>query len=201
MARKTQTEKSAPSLSGGRKPVAVLDIGSNSVRLVIYNGQTRTPIPLHNEKAICALGKGLEKTGNLNADGVKMAFDAVERFVHIARSLGASDIDALATAAVRDAKDGVAFAHALEKRCDITVQVLTGKQEAKRSALGVLCGIPDAEGVVADLGGGSLELVRVGGGNMSEHTTLPLGLLRLAEASDGDRSKALSIINKALDSA
>ena len=182
-----------------RKPVAVLDIGSNSVRLVVYNGETRTPIPLHNEKAICALGKGLEKTGYLNADGVGMAFDTVARFAKIAKSLGVERIDALATAAVRDAADGEAFAKALEKRCDIKVQILTGKQEAKRSALGVLCGIPDAQGIVADLGGGSLELISVGGGDIVDQTTLPLGLLRLGEASEGDRSKAMGLVNKALE--
>ncbi len=181
------------------RPVAVIDVGSNSVRLVVYSGLTRTPIPLHNEKVICALGKGLEKTGQLNSEGVGMAFDTVARFVKIARSLGVERIDTLATAAVRDAEDGAAFAKALEKRCDVKVQILTGKQEARRSALGVLCGIPDADGVVADLGGGSLELVQIGGGDMSEHTTLPLGLLRLTEASDGDRGEALAIINKALE--
>ena len=181
-----------------RRPVAVIDIGSNSVRLVVYNGEIRTPIPLHNEKTICALGKGLEKSGALNSQGVKLAFDTVARFVAIARALGVSRIDALATAAVRDAIDGEAFAKALEKRCDIRVHILTGKQEARRSALGVLCGIPDAHGIVADLGGGSMELVHVGGGQMSEHTTLPLGLLRLIEASDNDRGRALAIINKAL---
>ena len=181
------------------RPVAVIDVGSNSVRLVVYSGLTRTPIPLHNEKVICALGKGLEKTGQLNSEGVGMAFDTVARYVKIARSLGVERIDTLATAAVRDAEDGAAFAKALEKRCDIKVQILTGKQEARRSALGVLCGIPDADGVVADLGGGSLELVQVGDGDMSEHTTLPLGLLRLTEASDGDRGKALALINKALE--
>ena len=184
---------------GLRRPVAVIDIGSNSVRLVAYNGMTRTPIPLHNEKVICALGKGLERTGSLNSDGVGMAFNTVARFVEIARSLGVERIDTLATAAVRDAKDGAAFAKALEKRCDIKVQILTGKQEARRSALGVLCGTPDAEGVVADLGGGSLELVQIGHFEMKDHTTLPLGLLRLTEASDGDRAKAIGIINKALD--
>ena len=121
------------------------------------------------------------------------------RFVGLARALGVERIDALGTAAVRDARDGAAFAKALEKRCDIKVQVLTGKQEARRSALGVLCGIPDADGLVADLGGGSLELVQVGDGDIGEHTTMPLGLLRLTEASDGDRGRAISIINKALD--
>ena len=199
MASKDATEDKTGESVPRRRPVAVIDIGSNSVRLVAYSGMTRTPIPLHNEKVICALGKGLERTGALNSDGVGMAFNTVARFVQIARSLGAERIDALATAAVRDAKDGAAFAKALEKRCDIRVQILTGKQEARRSALGVLCGTPDADGVVADLGGGSLELVQVGRGEMSDHTTLPLGLLRLTEAADGDRAKAISIINKALE--
>ena len=99
---------------------------------------------------------------------------------------------------MRDAKDGTAFAKALEMRCDIKVQILSGKQEARRSALGVLCGIPQAEGIVADLGGGSMELVHVGGGDMTEHTTLPLSLLRLSEAADNDRNRALGIVNKAL---
>lgn len=205
MARKvtSKTRRARTARNAGakrsRKPVAVIDIGSNSVRLVVYDGQTRTPIPLHNEKAICALGKGLEKTGRLNPDGVKMACDTVGRYVKIARALGVGSIDALATAAVRDAADGKDFARALSRRAHIDVQTLTGKQEAERSALGVLCGIPDAEGIVADLGGGSLELVKVGGRKMSEHTTLPLGLLRLSEAAEGDRAKALSIIDKALD--
>lgn len=199
MGSKDVTEDKASEPVPRRRPVAVIDIGSNSVRLVAYSGLMRTPIPLHNEKVICALGKGLERTGALNSDGVGMAFNTVARFVQIARSLGAERIDALATAAVRDARDGAAFAKALEKRCDIKVQILTGKQEARRSALGVLCGTPDADGVVADLGGGSLELVQVGRGEMSDHTTLPLGLLRLMEASDGDRAKAISIINKALE--
>ncbi|MDX2141922.1 MAG: Ppx/GppA family phosphatase [Rhodospirillaceae bacterium] len=182
-----------------QRPYGVIDIGSNSVRLVVYNAQTRIPIPLHNEKAMCALGKGLEKTGRLNADGVGLAFDALARFVKIAEALDVEQLDVLATAAVRDAVDGKEFANAVEKRCGVEVQVLTGKQEAKRSALGVLCGVPDAEGVVADLGGGSLELVHVGSGDMSEHTTLPLGLLRLSEAADGDRKRAVDIINRALE--
>lgn len=181
------------------RPFGVIDIGSNSVRLVVYTAQTRIPIPLHNEKAICALGKGLEKTGCLNSEGVKMAFDTLARFVKIATVMNCARLDVLATAAVRDAIDGKEFANAVEKRCGVKVQILTGKQEARRSALGVLCGIPDAEGVVADLGGGSLELVHIGDGQMSEHTTLPLGLLRLNEASEGDRAKAMNIINRALE--
>ncbi len=181
------------------RPVAVIDIGSNSVRLVVYSALTRTPIPLHNEKVICALGRGLEKTGRLNADGVGLAIETVARFVTLAKALGVVRVDAMGTAAVRDAADGAEFARTIEKRCKVKVQILSGKEEAERSAMGVLCGIPDADGITADLGGGSLELVQVGGGVIREPTTLPLGLLRLEEASDGNQSKALSIINKALD--
>src|SRR4051812_49610326 len=116
MGLKDSREEEKAAEPGVRRPVAVIDIGSNSVRLVAYNGMTRTPIPLHNEKVICALGKGLERSGALNSEGVGMAFNTVARFVEIARSLGAERIDALATAAVRDARDGAAFAKALEKR-------------------------------------------------------------------------------------
>lgn len=199
MVPKDSFKHSNPESGERNQPVAVIDIGSNSVRLVVYSGVTRTPIPLHNEKIICALGKGLEKTGRLNAAGVAMAVETVARFVNLAKAMGVVNIDTLATAAVRDAVDGHEFANTIEKFCDIKVQVLTGEQEAKRSAMGVLCGIPDAEGITADLGGGSLELVRVGDGAVSEATTLPLGLLRLEEASNGDRSVAVSIISKALN--
>ena len=199
MVSKDLAKNSDIDLNARRRPVAVIDIGSNSVRLVVYSGLTRTPIPLHNEKVICALGKGLEKTGRLNADGVGLAVETVARFVALAKALGAVRIDAMGTAAVRDAADGAEFAATIEKRCKVMVQNLSGKEEAERSAMGVLCGIPDADGITADLGGGSLELVQVGAGVISEPTTLPLGLLRLEEASDGDQGKALSIINKALD--
>lgn len=199
MAPKDSAKHSEAVADGSQRPVAVIDIGSNSVRLVVYSGMTRTPIPLHNEKVICALGKGLEKSGRLNPEGVGMALDTIERFVSLAQALDSERIDAVGTAAVRDASDGAAFVQSIRNRCSIKVQILTGKQEAERSALGVLCGIPSANGVVADLGGGSLELAQVGGGSLSEHTTLPLGLLRLEEASNGDQQKALSLVNKALE--
>jgi exopolyphosphatase / guanosine-5'-triphosphate,3'-diphosphate pyrophosphatase len=199
MAPKDSGKQIDHTIGAGKRPVAVIDIGSNSVRLVIYSGMTRTPIPLHNEKVICALGRGLEKSGQLNSDGVSMAFDTVARFVTLAQALGVERIDAMGTAAIRDAADGAAFAQAIQKRCGIKVQVLTGTQEAERSALGVLCGIPNADGVVADLGGGSLELVHVGGGVLSESTTLPLGLLRLEEASGGNQEKALTLMSRALE--
>ncbi len=191
-------KRSRTDVIGDSRPVAVIDIGSNSVRLVVYSGMIRTPIPLHNEKTICALGKGLERTGRLNPEGVELALDTIERFVALSKALGVERVDAVGTAAVRDATDGEDFAKTVRKRCGIEVQVLTGKQEAERSALGVLCGIPTADGIVADLGGGSLELARVHNGSLDEYTTLPIGLLRLEEASNGEVHKATSIVDRGL---
>src|SRR6202008_4298796 len=96
MAPMSPKDSSFQAKADDRRPVAVIDIGSNSVRLVVYSGETRTPIPLHNEKAICALGKGLERTGFLNSQGIPEAFETVARFVKIAHSLGVTRIDALA---------------------------------------------------------------------------------------------------------
>lgn len=180
-------------------PVGIIDIGSNSVRLVVYDGLTRTPVPLFNEKAVCALGKGLDKSGHLNPAGVKMALAAVERFVHLARAMGVAALDVLATAAARDATDGPEFIARLEKRCGVTVRLLSGEEEARNAALGVLCSIPEADGMVADLGGGSLELVMVENHRFGDFSSMPLGVLRLQDQSGGNRAKAVGIIDKHLD--
>lgn len=183
----------------GGGPVAIVDIGSNSVRLVVYDGMHRTPLALVNEKAVCALGQGLERTGRLNAEGVVMAFVTVARFVALAKAMHVARLDVLATAAVRDAEDGKAFVAELERRCGIGVRVLTGGEEAELAALGVLCSVPDAQGLVADLGGGSLELVTVSEGVLGDSATLPLGVLRLADASQGSRDAAAGLIDKHLE--
>ncbi len=181
-----------------RKPVAVIDLGSNSVRMVVYDALARTPLPLFNEKVVCGLGSGLAATGRLNPDGVALARDAVARFVGLARAMGVAQIDVLATAAVREAEDGRAFAREIEGRHGVKVRVLSGGQEAELSALGVLCGIPDAEGIVADVGGGSCELVLVGGGRAGRHASLPLGVLRLADLSGGSQTRAERLIDEHL---
>lgn len=182
----------------GHKPVAIIDIGSNSIRLVVYDALSRNPVPLFNEKATCALGLGMGRTGRLNPDGVPMAQSAVARFVRLARAMAVERLDILATAAVRDAEDGAAFVTEIERRSNVEVQILSGGEEARMAALGVLCGTPEARGIVADLGGGSLELVQVDGGALGDFTTMPLGVLRLSEASGGDRAQAAAIIAKHL---
>ncbi|MBI5165670.1 MAG: Ppx/GppA family phosphatase [Magnetospirillum sp.] len=179
-------------------PVGIIDIGSNSIRLCVYDGAARVPVPLFNEKAVCGLGEGVGASGRLNPAGVEQALAAVGRFVALSRAMEVSRLDVLATAAVRDATDGPAFAAELERRCGIDVRVLSGAQEAKLAAMGVLCGSPDADGIVADMGGGSLELVTVRNQDFGDHVTLPLGLLRLTDASGDDRSKAAAIIDRHL---
>ncbi|GAA0581609.1 Ppx/GppA family phosphatase [Caenispirillum bisanense] len=181
-----------------RRPVGIVDIGSNSVRLVVYDGLTRTPVPLFNEKAVCALGAGLEQSGRLNPDGVAMALGSVERFIHLARAMEVQQLDVLATAAARAAADGPEFIRDLEARCGIRVRLLSGEEEARNAALGVLCAVPDADGMVADLGGGSLELVVVESHRCGDFASMPLGVLRLQDQSGGDRARAVEIIDRHL---
>lgn len=181
-----------------RKPIGVLDIGSNTVRLVVYDGLHRTPLALFNEKATCALGAGLESTGRLNPEGVPMALAAIERFVHLAHAMRVERLDVLATAACRDAEDGPAFLAEVERRTGIRIALLSGEEEARRAAFGVLCSVPDADGLVCDLGGGSLELVMVSGMTIGDFTTVPLGVLRLIESSCGLRQRAESMIDARL---
>jgi exopolyphosphatase/guanosine-5'-triphosphate,3'-diphosphate pyrophosphatase len=176
--------------------VAIIDIGSNSIRLMVYDGLARSPVALFNEKSVCALGQGLANTGRLNALGMAEALPVIERFVRLARAMDVRGLDVLATAAVRDARDGQQFVEQIEYRCGVSVTVLSGEEEARLSAMGVLCSTPDAQGTVADLGGGSIELVAVDHGRLaSAPVSLPLGVLRLAEVAEGDRAKAADLVD------
>jgi len=169
-------------------PVAVIDIGSNSIRLVVFSGPQRGAVTLFNEKVLCGLGRGLAGSGRLNAQGVRMARQNLMRFTRLAKAMGARRIDLLATAAVREATDGSAFVAEIEELCGHPVRVLDGIEEARLSALGVLAGLPAAHGVMGDLGGGSLELVEVRDGAVGRSTTLRLGPFALMERFAGDRA-------------
>ena len=177
--------------------IAVIDLGSNSLRLVIFERLGGALFPLLNERVLCGLGRGIASTGRLNPEGVTLALVNLRRFVALARAVGIEHIAVLATAAVRDASDGRLFAAEVESECDVPVEIIDGGEEARLSAVGVLAGIPEADGLVVDLGGGSVELVRVGAGNSSPDgeigsigrgITLPLGPLRLAEFGDSVRA-------------
>jgi exopolyphosphatase/guanosine-5'-triphosphate,3'-diphosphate pyrophosphatase len=185
MTRPTDPAAPGSALDRRRQTMSgIIDIGSNSLRLVIYDRIGRSPQTLFNEKTMCALGRGLNVSGRLNPEGVPMALDNAERFVALARRLGVARLDVLATSAVRDAADGPDFVKTLEKRCGITVQVISGEREGKLSAYGVLAGIPEADGVAGDLGGGSVELVTTGTQLQPRVDSLPIGPLRLLGNGD-----------------
>ncbi|WP_029008125.1 Ppx/GppA family phosphatase [Azospirillum halopraeferens] len=171
--------------------VAVIDIGSNSIRLVVYDGLKRSPLPVFNEKVLCGLGRGVEKTGRLNPAGVTQALQNLRRFEQLARGMRVGRLDVIATAAVRDAEDGADFVTAVRDTTGLAVRVISGEEEARTAAMGVLSGTPGADGLVGDLGGGSLELVSLDHGVIGRQVTLPLGPLRLMEASGG-RSNGLT---------
>src|SRR6476646_1194776 len=165
---------------------AVVDLGSNSVRLVVYEGNCRNPVAIFNEKAVLRLGRGLQSTGRLNEDGMSQAFTVLHRYHAVARAMGAGPIEVLATAAVRDARNGADFVAGLQARLPgVPIRILSGVQEAEFSAMGVLCGIPTADGILADIGGGSLEVVRLQRGTRGISQTLGLGAIRLAERAGG----------------
>jgi len=170
---------------------AIVDLGSNSVRLVVFEGLGRNPVPIFNEKAVLRLGRGLQSTGRLNEAGVALALRVMARYNAIARAMGADPFEVLATAAVRDAANGPEFVANLQARMPgVPIRVLTGHEEAALSCAGVLCGIPGADGIVADIGGGSLELVRIEGGAVRNSTSLGLGVIRLSDRAEGDLDRA-----------
>ena len=173
---------------------AVVDLGSNSVRLVVFEGRSRNPIAIFNEKAVLRLGRGLQSSGRLNEQGVEQALRVLHRYRAIARAMGADPLEVLATAAVRDAENGADFVAALQARMPgVPIRILSGEAEAELSAAGVLCGIPHADGVLADIGGGSLELVRLEAGRRGAAATLRLGVIRLAERANADPARARAI--------
>jgi exopolyphosphatase/guanosine-5'-triphosphate,3'-diphosphate pyrophosphatase len=180
---------------------AVVDLGSNSVRLVVYEGLGRNPMSIFNEKAVLRLGRGLWATGLLNQDGMAQAMMILHRYRAVAQAMRAKPFEILATAAVRDARNGADFVRQIQARMpDVSVRVLSGVEEAQYSSEGLLCGIPEADGLLADIGGGSLELVRLDAGRFGTALTLPLGVIRLTEQSGGDPSTARLIAEGAFRS-
>jgi exopolyphosphatase / guanosine-5'-triphosphate,3'-diphosphate pyrophosphatase len=179
-------------------PVAVIDIGSNSVRLVVYEGATRAPNPLFNEKVLCGLGRSLASTGRLAADAMARAYRALRRFRALIDQMGVMRVEAIATAAAREAENGAEFIAQAERMLRMPITVLSGTQEAELAALGVAAGIHNADGLAGDLGGGSLELIDVRERGLVRAATLPLGGLRLIDASGGSLKKAREIVDAEL---
>ena len=181
----------------GKGRVGIIDVGSNSIRLVVYERASRAPLPVFNEKVLCGLARGLDATGRLSPEGVEMALANIDRFTTLAHNMKVTSLDLLATAAVRDAADGADFMRELASRPGIKPHIVSGQDEARFSGYGVICGMPDASGVMGDLGGGSLELVAVGQGRLGASSTLPVGPLRLMSSGKGDPKK---IVVEAIES-
>jgi len=179
-------------------PVAVFDIGSNSVRLVVYEGLTRSPTPIFNEKVLAGLGREVQTTGLLAPDAVDKALGALKRFRGLCDTMGVERMWAIATAACRDARNGRPFIADARRICGVPIDVLSGRREAELSALGVVSGMHKPDGIVGDLGGGSLELVDVKGQRIRPGVTLPLGGLALQDISARSLKNAEKIVERSL---
>ncbi len=184
-------------IAGSRPERAIIDIGSNTVRLVVYGGTMRAPTVLLNEKVTAKLGREIAATGRLADEAMALALRGLKRFALLLTDLGINDIDTVATAAVRDAANGPEFVEQL-RAIGLNPRVISGEQEALLSAHGVIGAFPDARGIVADLGGGSLELVRVSGGKTDSASTLPLGTLRLPDHRKDGRAEMKKSLDKAI---
>ncbi|MBR0696032.1 exopolyphosphatase [Bradyrhizobium lablabi] len=178
--------------------VAVIDIGSNSVRLVVYEAMSRSLVTIFNEKALCGLGREVQSTGLLATDAVNRALTALRRFRALCRIQRVGRVHAIATAACRDAKNGPDFIAQAERICGAKIEILSGPSEARLSALGVVSGIHDPNGIVGDLGGGSLELIDVRGNRVRSGVTLPLGTLALQDLADKSLKRAERIVKTEL---
>jgi exopolyphosphatase / guanosine-5'-triphosphate,3'-diphosphate pyrophosphatase len=178
--------------------VAVIDIGSNSVRLVVYEQMTRSLVSVFNEKTLCGLGREVQSTGLLAPDAVDKALTALKRFHALCRIQRVGRVFAIATAACRDASNGPDFIARAERICGVKIEILSGPEEARLSAFGVVSGIHKPDGIVGDLGGGSLELIDVRGHRVYGGVTLPLGSLALQDLSHKSLKRAERIVRNEL---
>ncbi|MEO1038334.1 MAG: Ppx/GppA family phosphatase [Pseudomonadota bacterium] len=190
-----------PASAPARRDLAVIDIGSNSVRLVQFRLEGRAVWPVFNEKTMAGLGRGLRTSGSLHPEGVEAALRALRRFSSLLDAKGVIDRRAVATAAVRDAKDGAQFVRRAAKQARMEIQVIDGPEEGRLSTLGVLAGIGDGHGVAGDLGGSSVELTRLNGREVGPSVSLPLGPLSVFEGPPGDAREQKPLIEAGLDEA
>ena len=173
--------------------VGVVDVGSNSVRLVVFDGAARSPAYFFNEKIMCALGDGIAETGRLNPSGRVRALSAIRRFQRLAEGMGTGPLTAVATAAVRDAEDGAEFRDLVEAETGLKLHVIDGREEARLSAQGVLLGWPGAYGLVCDIGGASMELAEINDGQVGRRVTSRLGPLQLRNIKGGKKGRKAHI--------
>lgn len=176
---------------------AIVDIGSNSIRLVVYGGPPNAPVPLYNDKIVASLGRGVVADGRLDPESVSMALKALKRFAALLRLLDGVPVRAVATAAVRDAANGAEFLAAV-RGLGLPVELLSGEDEARASAWGVIAAHPGARGLVADLGGGSLELALIEPGRVLDCVSLRFGMMPVAAIRAGGRGRLRKALREAL---
>jgi exopolyphosphatase/guanosine-5'-triphosphate,3'-diphosphate pyrophosphatase len=199
--RDARAENATAAPAAAKGPIGIIDIGSNSVRLVAYEARTRAPVPIFNEKVLCGLGRGVFTTGELPVEGVERAIRALRRFRVLGEMMQLSEVQVIATAAARDAKNGPKFLAAAEEAIGTEIELLSGRREAELSALGVLSAIYKPDGIVGDLGGGSLELIKVKRSRIGKGASLPLGGLALMDASGRSPRQAAKIVREAIGDA
>ncbi len=190
--------KDAALSSEANRRIGVIDIGSNSIRLVVYDRLSRAPLPIINRKAVLGLGTDVERYGRFSDEGFAAAVRAIHALTKMAEDVPVSDLTLLATAGVRSARNGEAFCDAIREKSGYSVTVLSGEEEAELSALGVVSALPHLTGVVGDLGGGSLELVALENGKVTAQTSLDIGPLRLIERTGSKLTAASALIDEAI---
>lgn len=178
--------------------IAIIDIGSNSVRLVVYEMLARAPAQVFNEKEMAGLGRQVATTGRLADDAMARALEALVRFRILCEAMHVGEIRVIATAAAREASNGPDFLARAEDAVGQRVELISGGREAYLSGLGVISGFAEPHGVVGDLGGGSLELIGVDGDRVGAGISLPLGGLALMDRSKGQLRLAERIIRDEL---
>lgn len=189
----------APGQPEAKERFAVIDIGSNSVRLVVFERVSRAPLVQFNEKVLCGLGRAVRSTGRLAEDSVNKALASIERFRCLCTQMGVTQASVIATAAAREASNGPEFLSHVHDIMGVKPELLSGEREAELSALGVICGLHDPNGVAGDLGGGSLELVSLAKGDAAAGESLRLGGLSLVDEAGGSLKKAEKIVRDALE--
>lgn len=179
--------------------IGVIDVGSNSIRLVVYDDLSRAPFPRFNEKSLVALGNGLDDEGRFTEQVMSEALNTVRRFASIADAMDVRRVDVLATEATRRARNGVDLIDRIRAATGLDTRILSGDQEARLAALGVVSGCFEPKGLVGDLGGGSLDVAEVVVDDIGERTaSMPLGALRVKALMDDDIDAAKQHIDSVL---
>ena len=164
-------------MSAAKEKIAVIDIGSNSIRLVIFDRFGRYPYSLFNERITCKLGSNLDKTGFLGNNEINLSLTTLKRFSKIINNTKPDNVFIIGTAALRRATNSEEFIVPAEKILPLPIKILSGEEEAMLVAKGLIANIPKANGIIGDLGGGSFELIKVDFGKIREFRSFDFGHL------------------------